>query len=162
MSLYFHSHLHPGWVSPGLLKSLLSGFHAPGFSFFFFFNILLSIFPGAAVLKNPPAHAGDAKDLGSILGSGRSPGVGNGNPLQYSCLENPMDRGAWWATVHGSQRDPTDHTHTNWVFIYYFFKALFIYLWMHWIFIAAYRLSLECGLNICDTQAYLNLCPLHW
>ena len=40
-------------------------------------------------------------DLGSVPGSGRSPGEGNGNPLQYSCLENPMDRGAWWATVHG-------------------------------------------------------------
>ena len=43
----------------------------------------------------------NAGDLGSIPGSGRSPGEGNGNPLQYSCLENPMDRGAWWATVHG-------------------------------------------------------------
>ena len=49
--------------------------------------------------KNPPANAGDARDLGSIPGSGRSPGVENGNPLQYSCLGNPMDRGAWWATV---------------------------------------------------------------
>ena len=46
----------------------------------------------------------NAGDLGSILGSGRSPGEQNGNTLQYSCLENPMDRGAWWATVHGSQR----------------------------------------------------------
>ena len=48
------------------------------------------------MVKNPPASAGDA---GSIPGSGRCPGVGNGNPLQYSSLENPMDRGAWWATV---------------------------------------------------------------
>ena len=48
--------------------------------------------------RHPPANAGD---VGSILGSGRSPGEGNSNPLQYSCLENPMDRGAWWATVHG-------------------------------------------------------------
>ena len=54
-------------------------------------------FPCDPVLKNLPANAGDA---GSIPGSGRSPGVGNGNPLQYSCLENSMDRGAWWATVH--------------------------------------------------------------
>ena len=46
----------------------------------------------------------NAGDLSSILGSGRSPGEGNGNPLQYSCLENPMDRGAWWATVHGVAR----------------------------------------------------------
>ena len=55
----------------------------------------------APVLKNPPANAGDTRNLGSIPGSGRSPGVGNGNPLQYSCLENSMDRGAWQATVHG-------------------------------------------------------------
>ena len=47
------------------------------------------------------ASARNAGDLGSIPGSGRSPGEGNGNPLQYSCLENPMDGGAWWATVHG-------------------------------------------------------------
>ena len=53
------------------------------------------------VLKNPPVNAGDTRDLGSIPGVGRSPGVGNGNPLQYSCLENSMDRGAWRATVHG-------------------------------------------------------------
>ena len=50
------------------------------------------------MVKNPPAKAGD---LGSIPGSGRSPGGGNGNLLQYSCLGNPIDRGAWWATVHG-------------------------------------------------------------
>ena len=50
--------------------------------------------------KNPPASARDARDVGSIPGSGRSPGEGNGNPLQYSCLGNSMDRGAWQATVH--------------------------------------------------------------
>ena len=53
------------------------------------------------MVKNLLANAGDIRDMGSILGSGRSPGGGHGNPLQYSCLENPMDRGAWWATVHG-------------------------------------------------------------
>ena len=53
------------------------------------------------VVKNPPANAGDVRDVGSIPGSGRSPGEGNGNLLQYSCLENTMDRGAWQATVHG-------------------------------------------------------------
>ena len=57
-------------------------------------------FPGGVVVKNPPANAGDARDGGSIPGWGRSPKVGNGNPLQYSCLENPLDRGAWWATVY--------------------------------------------------------------
>ena len=57
-------------------------------------------FPGGASVKNLPAIAGDIRDMGSIPGLGRSPGGGHGNPLQYSCLENPMDRGAWWATVH--------------------------------------------------------------
>ena len=52
------------------------------------------------VVKNPPATAGDIKDLGSIPGWGRSPGKGHGNPLQYSCLENSMVRGGWWVTVH--------------------------------------------------------------
>ena len=52
------------------------------------------------VVRNPLASAGDLGDEGSIPGSGRSPAEGNGNPLQYSCLENPVDRGAWWATVH--------------------------------------------------------------
>ena len=55
-------------------------------------------FPAGPVVKNPPPSAGD---LGLIPRSGRSPGGGNGNPLQYACLENPMDRGAWWAVVHG-------------------------------------------------------------
>ena len=51
-------------------------------------------------VKNLPANAGDVRDIGLISGSGRSPGVGHGNPLQYSCLENPTDKGAWQATVH--------------------------------------------------------------
>ena len=54
-----------------------------------------------AVVKNPPNNAGDMRDACSIPKSGRSPGGGNGSPLQYSCLEKPMDRGAWWAIVHG-------------------------------------------------------------
>ena len=52
------------------------------------------------VVKNMPANAGDVRDTDSIPGSGRSPGEENGNPLQCFCLENPMDRGTWWATVH--------------------------------------------------------------
>ena len=65
--------------------------------------MLISVlgFQGVLVVKNPPANAGDERDVGSIPESGRSPGEGHGNPLQYFCLENPMDRGAWWATVHG-------------------------------------------------------------
>ena len=54
----------------------------------------------ALVVKNLPTDAGDIRGSGSIPGLRRSPGGGHGNPLQYSCLENPMDRGAWWATVH--------------------------------------------------------------
>ena len=58
-------------------------------------------FPGASVVKNPSAKAGDVRDAGSIPRLGRFPGEGNGNPLQCSNLENPMDRGACWATVYG-------------------------------------------------------------
>ena len=57
--------------------------------------------PRWLVVKNPPANAVDVGDTVSIPGSGRSPGGGNGNPLQYSCLENPMDKEVWWAAVHG-------------------------------------------------------------
>ena len=59
-------------------------------------------FPGGSVVNNPPANSGDA---GSIPASGSSPGEGNGNPLQYSCLGNPVDRGGWWATVHGVTKE---------------------------------------------------------
>ena len=52
------------------------------------------------MVENPPANAGGITDVVSVPGSGRSPGGEHGNPLQYSCLEDPMDRGAWWATVH--------------------------------------------------------------
>ena len=61
-------------------------------------NMIMDIFPSGSVVKNPPANTGDP---GSIPGSGRYPGEGHGNPLQYSCLEDPMDRGACQATVHG-------------------------------------------------------------
>ena len=72
-----------------------------------YFKRLVSVargFPGCSVVKNLPSNAGDSEDAvdgGSIPRSGRSPGEGNGNPLQYSCLENSMDRGAWWTTVYG-------------------------------------------------------------
>ena len=59
------------------------------------------------VVKNLPANAGDARDMSSIPGSGRSSGVGNGNPLQYYCLENPIDRGDWWAIAHGVVKTQT-------------------------------------------------------
>ena len=60
--------------------------------------------PGSSGVKNPPANAEDAD---TISGSARSPGEGNGNPLQYSCLENSMERGAWWATVPGLVKSQT-------------------------------------------------------
>ena len=61
-------------------------------------------FPGGAVVKNSPANAGDTRVADLIPGSERSPAGGNSNPLLYSCLENPMDRGAWWAQSMGSRR----------------------------------------------------------
>ena len=64
------------------------------------------------MVKKLSADAGDAGDIGSVPGSGRSPGEGNGNLLQYSCLGNLMDRGAGWATVHGvTESDMTEHAH---------------------------------------------------
>ena len=72
-----------------------------------FFNISIYLnraFQVMLVVKNLPAKAGDVRDMGSIPGSGRSSGKGNGNTLQYSCLENPMDRGAWQSIVHGITR----------------------------------------------------------
>ena len=68
------------------------------------------------MVENPPANAEDTRDEGSILGSERSPRRGNGNPLKYSCLENTMDRGAWWAIVHGVTKSQTwlsTRTHIN-------------------------------------------------
>ena len=63
------------------------------------------------MVKNPPANAGNIRDVGFIPGLGRSPGGGHGNPLQYSCLENPMDRGAWQATVYRvAESDTTEVT----------------------------------------------------
>ena len=77
-------------------------------------------FSGGSVVKTPPANTGNTEDLDLIPRWGRSPGVGNGNSIQYSCLGNPMDRGAWWATVHGVAKsrtkvNMTEHlsTHTH-------------------------------------------------
>ena len=67
-------------------------------------------FPGGSMVKNLPANVGE---VGSIPGKGRSPGEGNGNPLQYSCLENPKDRGAWWAIVHGGRKESDTIEHSR-------------------------------------------------
>ena len=76
----------------------------------------------ALVVKNLPANTGDVREVGLISGLGRSPGEKHGNPVQYSCLENPMDIGAWWATVHGVTKSWTrlkrlsTHTHSDWIY----------------------------------------------
>ena len=75
------------------------------------------------MVKSPSASAGD---MGSIPGSGRSPGEGNGNPLQYPCLENPMDRGAWWATVHGVTKSQTQLTHSAYTYTQLYEISLFL------------------------------------
>ena len=94
------------------------------------------------MIKNLSANAGDTRDTGSILGSGRSPGVGNGNPLQYSCLENPKDRGAWWVIDHQFAKSWTrlslyararahTHTHTH-TQQYHFIISAFSMLHLVW------------------------------
>ena len=85
------------FLSMSLFVRIVSGVEEASLGFI----MIRTGFPSGLVVKNQPANAGDAD---SIPGSGRSPGEGNGKPLQYSCLENPMDRGAWWATVHGVSR----------------------------------------------------------
>ena len=92
----FSSHLN---CFPFINLSLLISFH-----------IQRSAFPGSSVDEEPACNAGDTRDTGSIPGSGRSPEEGHGKPLQYSCLENFMDRGAWWATVHGVTKSWTQQS----------------------------------------------------
>ena len=99
----------------------------------------------ALVVTNPPADAGDRRDTGSIPDLGRSPGGGNGNPFHYSCLENSMDRGAWWAIVHESQTllaesNSTKHKHKQpGVDIHGHKKYIFKYLLKYRFFIAHCR-----------------------
>ena len=87
----------------------------------------------ALVVKNLPANATDIRDR-SVLGSGRSPGGGHGNPLQYSCLENPMDRGAWWSRVHGVIKS---WTHLKQLSVYTYIR------WRHILFDFTYTRYLE-------------------
>ena len=91
-------------LAPPLLSSYFSASSfTPLLRLLLIFLLSLLLFPSpmvVLVIKNLPANAGDLRDAGVTPGSRRSPGGGHGNPLQYSCLENSTDRGAWWATVH--------------------------------------------------------------
>ena len=87
----------------------------------------LLCFPGGAAGKNLPAKAGNLRDTGLIPGSGRSPRVGSGNPLWYSCLWKPMDRGVWWATVHEVTKSRTQ-LNMHPYFLYILFEATFFLL----------------------------------
>ena len=88
--------------------------------------------PGCPAGKESTCNAGN---LGSIPGSGQSPGEGNGHPLQYSCLENPMDRGAWRATVHRVAKSWTQMKQLSMHFIYSYYKILAIFLMLYSIFL---------------------------
>ena len=92
-------------------------------------------FPSGSVVKNAPVNAGDTGDMCSILGLGRFPGEGNGNWLQYSCLRNPVDRGAWWVTAHESDIMQQLSTHTmviceQWSSV--LLTLINIILWLYW------------------------------
>ena len=95
--IYFHQLYISNVLSSDLILKEIKGYYPQGF-------------PGGTMVENPPANVGDAGDSGLIPGLGRSPGVSDGNPLQYSCLENSMDRGAWWATAHGTTKSQTQLT----------------------------------------------------
>ena len=82
-------------------------------------------FPGGSDGKESACSAGDG---GSVPGSGRSPGEGNGNPLQYSCLGNPTDRGAWWATVRGDAKSRTQLSNSFFHFYTYSYMCMYMYI----------------------------------
>ena len=100
-------------------------------------------FPGGSVVKNLPAKAGDTRDMGSVPVSGTVPGVGNGNPLQYSWLENPMDRGAWWPTVNGVTK--------GWIWLSTAQHLISTYLWI-------FQISLWCW----NLNSFWFLISCHW
>ena len=123
-------------------------------------------FPGGIVVKNPPARVGNAD---SIAGSGRCPVKGNGYPLQYSCLEKPMDRGAWRATDHGviKERDQAEHTHTQLIYsvvfqVYSKVIQLYIYLFFFRFFsnIGYYRIlsRVPCTCWLCNLYVCVLSC----
>ena len=132
-------------------------------------------FPSGSVVKNLPANAGATGDPGLIPESGRPPGEGHGNPLQYSCLGNSMDRGAWWATVHAIAESETTevtenvHTHyeaitvasldhTHYLCLYYIPMS---YLLCNWKFVQLNLLDLLCPLSNSPLFWQLPICSLY-
>ena len=111
--LWVHTNTFLSLVWVVTWKQSSTTFHAVHFHYslspqlFINASSVVGSFSGGAVVKNPPANAGDSRDTGSFPGSGRSPGVGNGNLLQYSCLGNPLDRGACQASVRGVAKSQT-------------------------------------------------------
>ena len=134
-------------------------------------------FPGGSVVKNPPASAGDVENAAWIPGLGRSPREGNGNPLQYCCLGNPIDWGAWWATIHGITRVGHDlvtkqQQHVMWFnFFLNHMQASYISKILHrnsdvqlkvssWVVAASSREADSCPVQ---ERAHCFLCPLpYW
>ena len=111
---------HIGWNYKGHILNILVHIRVSGLRQYLMISISL----------NPPANAGDIRDAGFILGLGRSPGGRHGNPLQCSCLENPMDRGVWWVTVHGVTK--------NWTQLRWLSMHSFLFWWLYLIFSACF------------------------
>ena len=135
------------WSSFSECWALSQLFHSPHFSKNY---LLAGASQVALVVKNQPANAGDIREAGSIIGSGRFPGGGHGNPLQYCCLENPKDRGSWWVTVHRVAKSRTqlkglitqhtsfscvDSFHQMYVFIAWISAFIFILSFFHFLWV---------------------------
>ena len=114
---------------------------------------------GGSVVKNPPASAGDERDMDSIPGWGRSPGGWNGSPLPYSCLKNSMDRGVWWAIVYGVAKSWTWQSNTAWQEIQDFTEPFFHVLEN---FIVVYLFPSVSITDCVIVLAYINTRYLAW
>ena len=112
--------------------------------FYTYVNICVAASQVVLVVKNPPANAGDTRDTGMTPGSGTSPGEGNGNSLQYSCLGNPMDRGVWWAGVTKCWTWLSDWAQTSMYFFFYknmiLVQLIKIFIWLHQVIAVACKL----------------------
>ena len=130
-----------------LLLGCLVCFEIMLFIFYCWVFRVLCVSQVVLLVKNPSASAGDIRDLGLILGSGRSPGGGHHSPLQYSCLEDPMGRGAWWATVHGVAKSLTQlkwlNTHAGDLCVFWItvLRRVFCSLWL--VFFLSWQCLLE-------------------